>query len=455
MADYYPLLSRAVRNLPRSSPETRQGVFVRARDALERQLRSLTPQLSEADIVRELLSLEDVIKRIEREIADEDEAAAQSLRRIEEAAGKLALDDAGATAPQGAASLPPDEVEHPTIRPAPPAPRPRAEIRPVEDLRPAAEPAPEAPALPEGLPAPSLLVTDAGANGRIRMPSGEDGAKRKQRLRLFAVAGLVAILGMGVLAMSNRGSPDRYRTAAADPPVVAPAGDTSKREGRLGAGEAPQPSQAPAQPPAPEAPPQRQVTSVPIQAPLNTPPSAQPEQPALPVVSRAFMIMEVPGRPPNQYEGQANWSFAPDPLSRSPEKALLTSIEFAAAGVKIDIAMVRAADASLNASHIVTLAFTPNAGLPGIREMSAVEWREREGQPGVTLAGTLVPIQDNLFMIGLDATDAGRARNLDLLRNQRWMVFEIRLADQRRGAFLVEKGSSGEKAIAEALAAWR
>ena len=87
--------------------------------------------------------------------------------------------------------------------------------------------------------------------------------------------------------------------------------------------------------------------------------------------------------------------------------------------------------------------------------MSAIEWRERESQTGATMSGMLVPIQDNVFLIGLDPAEAAIQRNMELLRTQRWMVFEVRLANGRRGAFLIEKGSSGDKAVADALAAWK
>ena len=75
--------------------------------------------------------------------------------------------------------------------------------------------------------------------------------------------------------------------------------------------------------------------------------------------------------------------------------------------------------------------------------------------PPLKLAGPLVPIQDNVFLMGLDRSEGAQQRNMDLLRFQRWMVFDVRLANNRRAAFLVEKGSAGERAVNEALAAWK
>src|SRR5271170_1358128 len=68
MADYYSLLSRAVANLPPSSPAaSRRAIYDRARKALVAQLRSLKPQLPESDIAREENALEEAVARLESE----------------------------------------------------------------------------------------------------------------------------------------------------------------------------------------------------------------------------------------------------------------------------------------------------------------------------------------------------------------------------------------------------
>ena len=47
MADFYPLLSRAIASLPDNTPEARQSLYERARSVLLSQLRSLDPPLPE------------------------------------------------------------------------------------------------------------------------------------------------------------------------------------------------------------------------------------------------------------------------------------------------------------------------------------------------------------------------------------------------------------------------
>src|SRR5258708_32723431 len=69
MADYYPLISRAVAGLEKNNGENRRAIYERARHALLAQLRGVTPALEESDITRERLALEESIRKAEAESA--------------------------------------------------------------------------------------------------------------------------------------------------------------------------------------------------------------------------------------------------------------------------------------------------------------------------------------------------------------------------------------------------
>ena len=70
MADYYPLIARAIAGLDPSAPgESRRALYERARAALIAQLRSVQPPLSESEITRERLSLEEAVRKVESEAA--------------------------------------------------------------------------------------------------------------------------------------------------------------------------------------------------------------------------------------------------------------------------------------------------------------------------------------------------------------------------------------------------
>ncbi|HEY0218316.1 MAG TPA: hypothetical protein VGC26_00910 [Afipia sp.] len=70
MADYYPLIARAVAGLDSNSTgESRRALYERARSALIAQLRGVQPPLSEAEITRERLALEEAVRKVEAEAA--------------------------------------------------------------------------------------------------------------------------------------------------------------------------------------------------------------------------------------------------------------------------------------------------------------------------------------------------------------------------------------------------
>src|SRR5262249_2701314 len=67
MADYHPLITRAVEGLANNTADGRRTLYERARAALVAQLRGIDPPLSEAEITRERLALEDAIRKVEAE----------------------------------------------------------------------------------------------------------------------------------------------------------------------------------------------------------------------------------------------------------------------------------------------------------------------------------------------------------------------------------------------------
>jgi hypothetical protein len=135
MADYYPLIARAIAGLDPSAPgESRRALYERARAALIAQLRSVEPPLSESEITRERLSLEEAVRKVESEAAQRAREATRSgdAPRSSDATrtGPRAGDAFRATtrpAPRPGEAAPPSSTSQPSpSQPsaAPPRPRP-------------------------------------------------------------------------------------------------------------------------------------------------------------------------------------------------------------------------------------------------------------------------------------------------------------------------------------------
>jgi hypothetical protein len=77
--DYYPLIARAIAGLdPSAADETRRALYARARAGLIKQLRSTDPPLSESEVTRERLSLEEAVRKVESEAAQRAREASRA-----------------------------------------------------------------------------------------------------------------------------------------------------------------------------------------------------------------------------------------------------------------------------------------------------------------------------------------------------------------------------------------
>ena len=82
MADYYPLIARAIAGLDPNAPgEARRALYERARSALIAQLRGVQPPLSESEITRERLALEEAVRKVESEAAQRAREATRDKER--------------------------------------------------------------------------------------------------------------------------------------------------------------------------------------------------------------------------------------------------------------------------------------------------------------------------------------------------------------------------------------
>src|SRR5215212_8500865 len=69
MTDYYPLIGKAVAGLEKNTGEARRVLYERARTALIGQLRNMNPPLTESEITRERLGLEEAIRKVQADAA--------------------------------------------------------------------------------------------------------------------------------------------------------------------------------------------------------------------------------------------------------------------------------------------------------------------------------------------------------------------------------------------------
>jgi hypothetical protein len=152
MTDYQPLIARAVDGLGKSTGEARRGLYERARSALVTQLRSVDPPLSESDITRERLALEEAIRKVEADAARKARMEARTESRFEPRPLRPAIRTAPAAPSPPPPPAPPPQQERaapkpPIEEPAPSWNDPSAEVEPETTVG-AAHTEPQVPAEP-------------------------------------------------------------------------------------------------------------------------------------------------------------------------------------------------------------------------------------------------------------------------------------------------------------------
>ena len=164
MADYYPLIARAIAGLDPSAPgESRRALYERARAALISQLRSVQPPLSESEITRERLSLEEAVRKVESEAAQRAREArsgggaagraGDAFRRSNPRPGEAAAPPPPA-APRARPTAPPPPGPPPSRNDRPPLGQDDRPDRPPEQQRPPRNPPPPPPSRPQPPPPP-------------------------------------------------------------------------------------------------------------------------------------------------------------------------------------------------------------------------------------------------------------------------------------------------------------
>lgn len=441
MADYYPLLARALEALPDRSPDLRHTVYERARAALIGQLRSLDPPLSEADIEAERVSLDRAIARLEIEHGGLPEPEpAPPVPPAPPPAEPPAVPD---TPPEEPPALPravvlpepsPPEAPAPHHADALPEAGPPVELK-LPPVRPRSPEPAEEPASPDaGLAAPQRPRLDVVAPKRDRSRLVRNG---------IVAAVLAAVVGaIAVTAWSLRDNPAALPTGFAENGPNRPAeNQDSKFADRVG-GERPPQAPAPAQGPAP--------------APQGARPSPTPD---IAVAQRGTLYEEngPQGSAPKATQARVVWRL--DAINAGQGQPLQTvvraTVDIPDAGLSLALVLRRNTDATLPASHIIELTFTATDPSRTVRDVGLIQFKDDESGRGSPVSGLPVPVRDNLFLIGLSNLKADIERNTDLLLKRNWIDLPIRYANGNRAILTFEKGNAGEKVLREAFEQWQ
>jgi hypothetical protein len=446
MADYHPLVVRAVSGLDKNTGENRRALYERARAALVAQLRNVEPALDESDITRERLALEEAIRKVEAEAVKRQRPdvseppptlSDQGLRGFRETvADAEGLGGAAAAANRSAhevyEAMPDDRppsaagdneapaAEH-YFEPQPAA-EPLQSHEPKQTDRYAPPPEAQRVASPRPLPPPRYDADDE----IYSRPPRSYGRGVKLILLLLVLAG---IAGAGYWQRNNimtMVAGLRSSTPAPKPhEAIEPAG-RPKIADRIG------------------------------------PAAGSPEAanaPAAAVAQKVVLYDEDPSNPKGiRYVGSALWrteTVSPGP-GLAPELAIRADVEIPERHMRMTWSLRRNTDKALPASHTIEIMFTLPADFSegGVANVRGVLMKQDEQARGVPLAGLAVKVTNGYFLIGLSAVDTDVQRNIQLLKERDWLDIPIVYTSGKRAILALEKGTPGVRAFEEAFRAW-
>lgn len=443
MADYYPLLVRAISGLGQNTAETRKIVFDRARAALLKQLRSVEPPLPEGEIVRERQSLEEAIRRITAEYPEPP--AAEEPAPVKPAPASAPVASPSPPAPPQAPA--PEPVAAKSEEVAEPDPSASTAANEASVTPQAAEDAPDEPAGAED----ENTLTDrrpvlgkapiAAKTTRPRLPADKRAAGSPRWTRSLLITFLVAVVvAGGVFAAVERErlfglvSGGASSTASAPAPAAEPAkvAEQTKSADRIAqaAGDA-----------------NKRAVPPPMR-PVNA--SAQ----------RAVLFEESTGASQGlqSYEGTVTWkteTYNAGP-GLPPDIGIRGDIQIPERRISISFTLRRNLDQALPASHTVEIAFSlpQDFAYGGISNVPGIRMKQTESAQGAPLAGLSVRVNPTYFLVGLSAVPTDKQRNIQLLQTRPWIDVPLVYTNNKRGIIAFEKGPTGEQAFQDAFAAW-
>ena len=439
MADYHPLISRAVAGLDKNTGENRRVLYERARAALVNQLRSIEPALDESDITRERLALEEAIRKVEADAAKrarEEEppvprpasltdqglrdlratlAEAEGLGGAAAQANRSAREVYGAVPGEYHAGEHGEGVhffEPPGTEPPPPVSEP-------EMMDEAPPPSPRGRAHGVGEHAPPPYEEEI-----YTRPARAWGGLIKLVLLLLVIGGLAGAgywqrHTIATLIASFRSAPSKPQQQATTP-------GRPKINDRVG-----------------------EVSGA----------SSSATAPAAAVAQKVVLYDEDPNNPQgHRYVGSAIWrteTVSPGP-GLAPELAVRADVDIPERHMRMTWSLRRNTDKALPASHTIEIQFTLPADFPegGIGNIPGILMKPDESGRGTPLAGLAVKVTNGYFLVGLSAVEIDVQRNVEMLKQRDWFDVPLVYTSGKRAILSLEKGTPGQRAFEEAFRAW-
>ena len=173
----------------------------------------------------------------------------------------------------------------------------------------------------------------------------------------------------------------------------------------------------------------------------------------------ASLIEADPSDPKGKrYVGSVIWrtEMVSAALGVAPELAVRADIEIPERRMTMTWSIRRNTDKTLPATHTIEMTFNLPADFSGgsIANVPAIVMKQSEEERGNKLVTRVAKVTNGFFLIGLSAVDADVQRDQQLLQDRPWFDIGIIYTNGNQAILALEKGESGNRAFAQAFAAW-
>jgi hypothetical protein len=215
---------------------------------------------------------------------------------------------------------------------------------------------------------------------------------------------------------------------------------------RANRGDAAQPKQQPHQPPA--------------KFVLSSMPASPPRQSSTLTMPSAVVLHE---EGPNNQQGNRMigtvvWQsemMVPSP-GHPAEMTIRADVEVPERKLAMTWLLRRNINQVLPITHTIEFMFSGPADSPfgSIARVSGMLMKQAERTRGEPLSGSSIKVTPTSFLIGLSGLGSDAQRNLELLSERSWLDIPVFYGNGHRAIITMEKGTSGERAFAEAFKVW-
>ena len=154
-----------------------------------------------------------------------------------------------------------------------------------------------------------------------------------------------------------------------------------------------------------------------------------------------------------QINAAVTWTYVTDPTNGP---SVVANLDVPDRGLKVKLTIHKNTDKTLPASHLIEVLINAGPAFPGkgISAIPRLVLKPSEDARGQPLIGATAKVADGFFWIALSALPADVTSNMALLKERDWFDLPLVYDTGQRAILTFEKGTPGDRVLAEALSAW-